>query len=57
MSKDKVLSTGIFCARCNCIIKDKELAKWECGECDPTLDNWEHIEIVMKSCGKWGAKE
>jgi hypothetical protein len=54
---EKVLSTGIFCARCNCIIKNEELAEWECGECDPTLDNWEHIEIVMKSMPRWGAKE
>lgn len=55
--KDKVLETGIYCARCNCIIKNTELAQWECGQCDPNLNNWKHIEIVMKGKGKWNEND
>lgn len=45
---EKVLETGIYCARCNCHIKNEELPEFECGQCDPD-DNWEHIEIVMRT--------
>jgi hypothetical protein len=51
--KEKALSTGIYCSRCDCLIKDKELAEWECGHCDLGLKHWEKVEIVMKSKGKW----
>jgi hypothetical protein len=49
---ERVLSTGTYCSTCNCLIKDEELAEWECGQCEPNLDNWEDIEIVMKSKGR-----
>ncbi|WML44070.1 hypothetical protein [Neobacillus sp. PS3-40] len=45
---EKVISDGIYCAKCDCLIKDEELAEWECGQCD-TKNNWEHIEIVIRS--------
>jgi hypothetical protein len=51
--KDKVLSSGIYCNRCDCLIKDKELAEWECGQCEPGLEHWENVDIVMKNKGKW----
>jgi hypothetical protein len=51
---NKVLETGIYCPTCNCIIKEKDLSEWECGQCD-TTDNWEHIEVVLK--GKWIPKD
>jgi hypothetical protein len=51
--RDKVLETGVYCPTCNCIIKDEELAAWECGQCEPDLSNWEFIEVVMRSKGNW----
>lgn len=49
---EKVLETAIYCKNCNYIIKDKELAVWECGQCEPNLSNWENVEIVMRSESK-----
>ncbi len=45
---EKVLETGVYCTRCDCIIKDEDLISWECGQCHNT-NNWENIEIVMKT--------
>ncbi|MEH6957770.1 hypothetical protein [Neobacillus drentensis] len=50
---NKVLETCVYCHKCDCIIKDEELALWECGECEPNLSNWENVEIAMKGKGKW----
>jgi hypothetical protein len=45
---EKILETGFYCHTCKCVIKDEDLASWECGQCD-SLDNWEPIEIVLRS--------
>lgn len=52
---EKVLENGIYCARCNRIYTDKEVATLDCTKCDPN-SNWEHIEIVMKGKGKWNER-
>lgn len=51
---ERVLETGIYCHRCNCLIKNEELVEWECGKCH--TEPWQHVEIVMKGKGMWNEK-
>ncbi len=47
---EKIIDSGIYCTLCECIIKDQEIAKWECGECTD-LSNWHHVDIIIRSKG------
>jgi hypothetical protein len=53
---EKVLSSGIYCTKCDCLIKEVDLKSWECGQCEPDLSNWNNVEIVMKTVSNWSTK-
>lgn len=46
---EKILDSGVYCHKCNCLIKDGDLSAMECGQCEPDLSNLENVEIVMRS--------